>query len=191
MLTQLMLHKGFHYFYYKKYNTNYSITPTTTKINNSFFQKIDSKWNIHSLGINWLWRYLLFQFLYWEDCEIVSFNSKINFSFIFGEKALQRWVNRDQEFDFQLEIGRKLKYSISFLEFTSLVETNNEEKNSYNSPIRLRNLNTTTGFSDCLLFTTLYDPKDSSCIRCSFKRECKKLLELNYPEIYKSRVKHG
>ena len=191
MITQSDIYLGYNYFIRKKYSLKVLNTKTelTDKITNKFLQVLEKKYSLSTLGPNWLWRYLVFQFLYWEDLVIVSFNKKINFSYIFGEKALKRFFDRDSEFDFQLEDNTLLtKYSYTLTQFQSLFSENSKSEELYNNPNRLIGLNTPNGLNNCLTLTTLYNPRDSSCVQCKFKDDCKILLKVNYPEIYKSRI---
>lgn len=191
MITQSDIYLGYNYFIRKKYSLKVLNTKTelTDKITDKFLLTLEKKYSLSTLGLNWLWRYLVFQFLYWEDLVIVSFNKKINFSYIFGEKALKRFFDRNSEFDFQLEDNTLLiKYTYSLTQFQSLFNENDKSEELYNNPNRLIGLNTSNGLNNCLMLTTLYNPRDNSCVQCKFKDDCKTLLKLNYPEIYKSRI---
>lgn len=189
MILQKDLLQGFNYFFSKKYSQIQSNTDLSIKIGDKFLLLVDKKWKLPTIGYNWLFSYLTFQFEYWEGCDIQSYNKKINFSFIFGEKAFQRYLDRDQEFDYQFEIDNDLlnKYNIRLKEFLSFFQSQ-EQLNFYQNPHRLIGLNSLQGFNNCIQFTTLYDPLDSSCIKCNSKHECKLLLQKNFPEIYKSRI---
>lgn len=190
MITPQDIQFSYQYFYQKVYSApkyKFSYTETSQKLVTKFLQFCDKKWKIQTLGENFLWNYLLFQFQYWDGLEIVSFNNKINFSFIFGEKAYKRYVDRDVEYDWQLQESNLVsKYKITQDDFSSLF-SKSQSSVFYQNPTRLIGLNTLNGLNNCLEFTTLYDFKDVSCILCKYKEECKKLLETNYPDIYKSR----
>lgn len=191
MLHSEDLFKGFYLFYKKKYNQNTSTSILTNKISEKFLLLIDKRWKIETISYKWLWGYLIYQWSYWEDCNIQSFNKKVNFSFIYGEKAFQRYIYRNVEFDYQMYENNSLliKYSINETDFFSLFKKITE-KNTYQNPHKSIKHNTEEGFNNCILLTTLYDPLDSSCINCNFKYNCKEILKVNYPRIYKSRI-HG
>lgn len=48
--------------------------------------------------------------------------------------------------------------------------------------------NTNKGKYWCIDFTTLFNPVSELCESCKFAEECKRLLEKNYPNIYKVRI---
>ena len=190
MITAEEIQLSYQYFYQKiysqpKYNFNY--TEKSERVVTKFLGFCDKRWSILTLGKNFMWNYLLFQFQYWDGLTITSFNQKMDFTFIFGEKAFKRYIDRDVEYDWQTEESRLIsKYGLSEGSYNRLFKERKENE-FYRHPTRLATLNQPTGLNNCLQLTTLYDFKDLSCLLCIYKTECKKLLELNYPEIYQSR----
>lgn len=175
------LDKAYEYFYrvlYKEEKYVFRPTQNTDKVAQKFLLEIEKKFN--SFSINSFTNYLNYQFNYWERL-ILQNDKRINYTFLFGDKSLTRFLERKIEFDYQFEYTL-LKKSIITSWFTVPKEVTN-----YNNPIRLRFLNTEEGFVHCIQQTTLYDPRDSSCIKCIHKESCKKLLKQNYPKLFKNR----
>lgn len=56
----------------------------------SFFSSLEKKYFLSSLGQDFLWQYVIFQFDYWSKLTLRSFDRRMKFSFIFGKKALAR-----------------------------------------------------------------------------------------------------
>jgi hypothetical protein len=201
MLNVAQIESFYSYFYkqkYRDYKYSFKTTKTTESVCNSFLQLVDKKYSLHCVGASFLWDYFLFQFQYWEDLTLTNkFSDKIVLGWIVGKKAFQRWQERDKEFDWQIET-----YSIIAtyeLDKKYLLQCNTCEKPKienpksvpYDSskPLRRQFHNTNKGFATCLEFTTLFDPKDISCIKCQFRTDCKELLKVNYPQLYKERIK--
>lgn len=190
MLSSEDVQLSYQFFYQRVYSEpKYILTFTTTnsKLCDSFFKELRKTLTLESLGYNWLWKYLVFQFDYWDNLTITAFNGKMNFAFIFGQKAVNRYLQRNQEYDWQLEDSNVVsKYKISKNEFELLFRVSTV-KQSYQNPNRLIGLNTESGLVNCIATTTLYDINDHSCTQCKYSKECKELLRLNYPKIYKDR----
>lgn len=182
ILTTSNIVKSYEFFYKKIYALpKYRITLTEIQehLLVKYIDMLSKHYSIQSLGSLFLWKYCTFQYLYWKDLELKSFNKKVNFSYFFGEKALKRFLSRNQEFDWQLiDIDQQFKL---------LIEGSNKEFISYRNPNRSIGLNTPTGLTNCIATTTLYDHKDLSCNMCIYKEECKELLRTNYLKIYKQR----
>ena len=183
-----LIQKSFEFFYRYKYRTeNYRFffTDSSQKIYDKFIKDVGCE-----LSVDFIYRYLIFQFTYWQELNLTQISS-LTFSHIFGLKAITRYKNRNQEYDWQFYENNSLSkdFVISKKQFYTYVGyspyisvfTNNRD------PIKLKYLNTNKGLSTCLDLTTLYNSKDQSCIQCNFKEECIELLKANYPKIYKSR----
>lgn len=187
MLTQEDLRVGYQYFFKLtqtdnlKYNFLY--TDRSAKMADKALQQLNKQFGLHSLGHRWLFDYLCFQFNYWGGVKIEQFSGKVDFAFIFGEKAVKRYIDRDKEFDYQIEDNSAYKSENYFSLFKSL-EENDFTRDDNNRRVFL---NTDRGFLHCIQTTSLYNHKDKSCIECKFNIECKGLLKTNYPHIYKNR----
>lgn len=194
-LTNIMkdrtIQKAFEYFFrkfYKQNNFQFYFSPQNYKIYQSLLVELGKKVSVATLGNNFLWKYCIFQFTYWEDLTLTNPSNKITFSYIFGKKAIERYFNRNKEYDWQLESSLLVsKYILSKTEFNIHIEQVKDQLEFSNNPIRFKFLNTDKGLATCLSFTTLIDRKDSSCIACKFQDTCTELLKTNYPNLYKSR----
>lgn len=182
-LTEKNINKGYTFFYTKVYKERFNPSDTTSKLANKFIQHWVDKKVIHSIQKDFLWRYLLFQFSYWDECEIEQYNKKVNYSFIFGPKALQRYLDRKVEFDFLLSVDNKFlhKYKISYKEFSTLYVTksSNVSKLVYNNVIRRMKLNTETGLYTCTSNFLFYTTTDESCLLCNYKIQCQQIKKEN------------
>lgn len=180
--------KAFEFFYRKKYSTSnylFFFTKSSTSIFEKFQKEIGSE-----ISVEFLYRYLAFQFLYWEGLNLTQVNT-ISFSHIFGLKAVTRFKERDQDYDWQLfntDLSKKLKIDkADYYKYLNYSPYQTKFNQNYNDPIRRKYHNTDRGYSTCIDLTTLYNDKDVSCQSCNFNIECKEMLKLNYPKLYKSR----
>lgn len=181
--------KYYQYFYKKKYkNDKYQFIPTdkTNKLITKFINEIGKHHHIQSLGNVFLWNYFIFQFNYWEGCEIESFSKRIVPTYILGDKAIERWFERDSEYDWTFN-----KCDIISNYGLNKGELIQHEKHVYRGnheiDIKLKYFNTQNGFDVCLTMTTLFNNKHLCCLECKFKKECKAILKETYPNIYAKR----
>jgi hypothetical protein len=196
MITVEQIERFYSYFYSKKYSDNNKFKPTkaTTSVCNSFLQIVDKKYSLHCVGETFLWEYFLFQFQYWHDLIPENiFSDKIMFKWIVGKKAFERWENRDREFDWFIEnypiinlYGVQKKDLFTFHE--QQIKVNTKKRFDASKRIRKEYLNTEKGFAICIEMTSLFDPSDTSCIKCQNRVDCKELLRVNYPSLYNQRI---
>lgn len=176
----------------KFYKGKYIIEQKSESMIKTFFNSLNKHYKLHSLGPDFLWNYCVFQYNYWLDLKITSFDGRMKFSFIFGKKALDRYLNRNVEYDWQLARNRitiveQLKRD--FYKWFVIIEP----KEPYFDVERVsKNMyyGTVDGLANCLLTTTLYHPLSDLCQQCTNKEECKELQRINYPKIYEQRAKH-
>lgn len=197
MLTIAQIERYYSYFFNCKYNTprnKFKATKTTTSVCESFLKIIDSNYSLVSIGNTFLWEYFLFQFQYWHELELKnSFHDKVPIAWIVGKKAFQRWIDRNKDYDWQIETYPIVKaYSLNKNDLIDKEQEKPKNKSvlfDSSKAIRKRFLNTKEGFAICVQQTTLFDPSDTSCIRCNSRSECKELLRVNIPSIYQQRIK--
>lgn len=174
-------------FYRKKYgNEKYKFVPTekASKTIQNFLSVLDKKYHLVTLGEKFLTRYFNFHILRVKDQVIVRFSSskapgRIQIYDFVGKKAIEYWENRDIDFDYLIEqstISNK-RERVQVKE----VYSRSEEIE------RQRFLNEDRGQLNCLEKTTLFNHKSTNCVVCRFKTDCKKLLEINYNQIFKDR----
>jgi hypothetical protein len=156
----------------------------------SFFSSLEKKYFLSSLGQDFLWQYVIFQFDYWSKLTLRSFDRRMKFSFIFGKKALARYLERDQEYDWQWMEG-KIAHTLSLKEYKDTFEEKTLHKASIiDTSYRKRFFELEDNIAYCLLYTSLYDPNDTCCNMCHQIDNCKELLRTNYPHLYKVRIKN-
>lgn len=189
------------YFYQQKYRDyRYKFKPskTTKAVCESFLKLIDKEYSLYAVTENFLWDYFLFQWNYWNNLTLENqFNDKVVIAYIVGKKAFERWKERDQEYDWQMENydivkecsldKKELIQQVKMI--TAQKQAQTAKKFDSSKPIRKKYLNTDSGFAMCIEFTTLFDPTDMSCIRCQNRKDCKELLRANYPALYGCRIK--
>jgi hypothetical protein len=194
VITVEVIEGFYQYFYNQKYSGKqqpFKRTDKTEKVCESFIKILDKNYSIHSIGLSFLWDYFIFQFNYWDELTVTAFNDKITIAYIVGEKAFKRWQTRNKEYDWQIEKSAVIaKYALNKgILLSKFYVKPNEQKSTFSSSKQIRKqfLNTEKGLLMCTEFTTLYDPKDTSCILCHNKKECKELLRCNYPLLYRNR----
>lgn len=192
------------YFYGKKYNSSkYKFSPPSKAISKiaEFLKELDKKYNLNSLGKVFITQYFLFQFNRTHKQVFQRFASrdsrgnilvagKIQIYDIIGKKAFKYWLDRDIKFDYVLLNCEFLKEcNIRVSEVYSLFKAVNVESRTLHSEEieKSRFFNTRRGFINCIEKTTLFNHYSQYCITCLSKVDCKKVLSINYPSIYKER----
>lgn len=181
---------SYEFFASQLYQKNtYLIESKSEEVADKFVQQLSKKYHISSLGEDFLWNYLTFQFTYWDGVTLKSFDRKMKFSFIFGKKACERFLERDSDFDWQY-LNNKIATICSKNDFRKLIKTKEVEEAFDSEAIyRRRFLNKEDGLSHCLLYTSLFNPLDPCCQICNNTKDCKELLRMNYPNIHRERIK--
>ena len=133
-----------------------------------FLVLLSKQQDIKALGDWFAWWYVAFQFEYWVSLK-TQMDGRYPANWIFGQKALKRWNDRDQ--------GNWQFYVQSFLNRTAIeqpqeflssdVETGFEGE-------RKRFFNTDLGLLHCQQWAR-YSASSPSCMVCKNKKECKKL----------------
>lgn len=187
MIQELDVIKTYEYFYKKIYSTEkYKYKPSEKAIKtiHNFLKLLDKKYNLQSIGTNFLYNYFLFQFDYWSKLEIEAFYGTMQIDYIIGKKAFTRFIQRNQDFDYMFaQYPIISQYQIRYNDiaiYKKQIKTNETLKWLYHNLDR--------GLDTCIKYTTLYDPQHTSCITCNFKADCKKILRDNYPKLYDSRL---
>lgn len=156
------------------------ITETREKHLNSFLKLLYKKYSIHCISNDFVCKYFFFQYKYWKDLNLSKFNGKMELSYIVGKKAFDRWLNRNVEFDFELELYPKQLLA-------DLKQDNDKGDNRYEEVEKKRFYGTIRGFNHCIEKTTLYNRLSKNCFDCRFKVECIEVQRVNFTNIYKQR----
>ena len=117
------------------------------------------------LDINFIWGYISFQMEYWSSKKT---NFSLESSWIFGEKAIERWNKKHdswsyhtQQFLNKVGIERPVEYFRADLRDTF-------------ENIRKKNFGTELGLADCLSYA-YYSEDSKYCKVCEYKDFCKTL----------------
>jgi hypothetical protein len=177
----------YEHFYSRKYgNQSYKFKPTE-KANeeiDKFLNYLDKKYNIISLGNKFLTTYFVFQFKRIDGQVFKRYSSKdkagkIQIYDIIGRKAIEYFNNRDINFDYTIDTN------ISILE---VLNDHKEQSLSLSEEIEKRRFDDSDRrFINCIERTSLYNNRSPTCCLCSFKRDCKKILQKAYNNIYINR----
>jgi len=184
----------YEFFYRKIYNQKlYTFCPSESaeKQIKNFINLLHKRYNIESLGDQFIVNYFIFQFKYWIQLDIQAFNKQINLSYIIGPKAFQRYIDRDVEFDWTLTSVVFKKTEILKSQLLRVIEITSDRKDElrYEELEKQRFQKSDRQFLHCIENTTLYTPKSKHCLTCTEKIECKNLLEEKYPQIFYHRFK--
>lgn len=168
---------------YKKY-VQKSLSINEEKTVNNFIKALQKRYDLPSIGPNFLFRYFTFGFQYYSTLEM-RWGKWIMLSWIIGTKAFKRWEEKRENWLYWCEQFLQEK-NIKFDEIAQR-ETNEIKINQWVEFEKSRYFNTDEGFSNCINQTTLYDSQSLSCMRCGFRTKCKHLLQLNYPLLSRRR----
>ncbi len=181
MLQIVHLKKGFEYFRTQKNGKEYYIPNADrhTPLLSSFLEEVSLHYNLHTLGLDYLWTYFLWTFHKYESLDLVVSHS-LTPQICFTKKSFYAFKNRNTEYDFTLESSVVLAY-VSKSKFRdrvfgkpSKVELNPNHF-SFDKYMRSKYLNTDKGLGNCLSYNLSYDRSLKVCNDCKFKSDCKKV----------------
>lgn len=130
----------------------------------SFFNKLSKKGiDISSIGSEFVWNYIVYQLKYWVDKK-TRFNGKIYSSWVFGDKAIDRWLNKNEDY---------LYFSEQFLQKHEI----NKPVQYYQSNINLdeKRLNFSSQFDGYLICIKeeIFSTRSVVCQKCKYFDLCK------------------
>lgn len=169
----------------------------STKIDESCFENFliwcDEQYDLTSLGRDFLEKYVEYQFDYWyalvrKKITDKNYNS-VRFSWIFGDKARQRWVKfqKDPKRISQYWLKIRQQRDIQFSDFVFQTNVKVLKIHPTDELERGRYLNTEAGLLWCIDNTDLFHPLSQCCAECIYQSNCKKLLVENYHHLSKVR----
>lgn len=141
---------------------------------NNFIQRWEKRGVVReSLGINFLYNYFCDSYNFWtnsgENLRVIPL------SWVIGEPQLKRWDKRIEEYVYSYTEGllshaniptlTEIKKSIVVVEVKQEIDLSQEVE-------RRRFFNTPEGFINCLLVTTLCDPRSKWCKDCTYSKDC-------------------
>ena len=169
-----VLIKIFENYYQQAFNDpSYRVNvESNTRLIEDFYRHLDKHGYVrHSIGENFLKRFLLLQFDYYitKDLKV-----KPQINWFIGKKAIDRF--------FAVEDWEQKLYFVS--QSTKHLTDYEEPKKESEYEIRIKKKQ---DIVTCVQNTSLYS-KCLPCITCKHKLECQKMLKQNYPLLWKRRM---
>ena len=157
-----------------------------------FIKWLNKEYN-QQVDINFLIDYFKFQFSHYSGVNTQYGKNVIMLHWIIGQKAIDRWKNRDVRKKWLVRV--KLKNEVE-LKLTQTYNNINKKRKQnkfkdiykYEENDKRRFHNTEKGFQYCLYTTTLYNPLSKLCESCKFNIDCRDILNVNHPKLYKERI---
>lgn len=160
-----------------------------------FLDYVENTYGFSKVGTVFFANWIESSFNYWVTQRKTY--ERIFFNWIFGKKAIARYEKIKHK-DFLLNHSKfrtlRSKYGISSMRNIRNKENDEFYKDMYKSlnPVEesYKNLCQVEDekLAYCIQFTSLYNQASEHCLFCKFKENCKKVLLLNYPKLYKLRA---
>jgi hypothetical protein len=166
----------YEYFYSKLIGQGYSfkLNKLNSSILNNFLNYLTQKnIKLESLGDVFWYNYFCFQFEYWSKKYTRLGEKNVEFSWIIGYKAYERWEKKPDNWFYFCEIGFIKNFNI--LKFDLIEEK--QKKNDFSNYYR-KLMKNGERLNNCFLFTSLFDSKSLICKECLEKDICKDLLQI-------------
>ena len=184
--------KAFLFFYKQRYkNRTIDYSEKNQNKCENFIDLLKNEYeNIQRLDIDFLWFYFNFQFQYYQNVDICNYKNKITIDMIIGNKAFDRYLNRDTSFDWLVNNKSGKNNRKSFELYVNLPHKNNDTQDDlYDADEYYRQMffNQSLGLSNCIMYTSLYDEKSKLCVQCQFKQQCVNIQKQVYRNIYNDR----
>ena len=151
----------------------------TDKLVEKFFTRFEKR-GVHreSMGIVFLYDYFCDSYNYWTNSGRELKNIPI--TWIIGEPQLYRWDNKCEEYKYSYTEGFLSKTKVPTLnELRSRLNITQRELVCTSEELdRQRFYNTSEGFLNCILTTSLYHSESKWCNACKFKEDCIEELKI-------------
>lgn len=131
----------------------------------NFLKLLSKHQDVRASGDWFAWYYVAFQFQYWYPLK-TRMNGKIPLNWVFGNKALQRWLQKGDEWFYFTQ-----KF-IHECEIVKDIEFENTDIEGIFEKERQRYFNTEYGLFHCSQFAE-YNDSSPSCLICKNKKDCK------------------
>lgn len=178
-------------------NRNYKFIPNDRdrKIIISFIKWLYSKYHRSEIGVDFLTTYFEFQFSNYVGMK-TKFNKAIMLNWIVGNKAIQRWEERNPRLKWVVKVKINKEFSLKLKE---AFKKENKSKTLNEKELFIKNVNqneekskkqfynTLKGFLYCQAHTTLFNKKSELCCQCENRLLCKDMLKNELPKFYKIR----
>lgn len=179
------------YFYKQIFSKNREVyKPTFTDQNilniERFIGSLDKKFKLHSIGHNFLWNYFNFQFNYWMLRELKE-GEYFGINKLLTKTAIERYCNRNKQWD---SLAHNLPIFIKYnLKKSDLTEYHKNDNTIQERKLKEQYANTKDGYTNCMLYTSLYNRSHSVCRLCIFQKQCKEELLKKSKVLYDLNVK--
>lgn len=157
----------------------------------NFLLEIHKTVSLVSVGPEYLFNYLIFQFDYWNE-KNVEFGDRITLSRIFGKACVERFFNISKDYSwYNAKLTLNEKYSIESSIINDLIAST--KLKDYKTIDRVEEIekqrffNHPAALAHCIENTTLFNHRSSVCVGCKHKKICKSTLKQMYIGIYHSR----
>lgn len=182
------------YFVSKVYSQNYQyfyLNPSKKQIRAAIDFSVALITLQQRIDRDYLFDYCAYQFD-WILKKNPRYNeTRVPFHQVFSKTSIDRWLDVDEGYMYYIsselhEKGIKredvVKVHVHSRTPIELIEVEEIEKQRFHNSER--------GFAHCLLFTTLYNPKSISCLRCSYNIECQELQKKKSPAVWYDRKRY-
>lgn len=154
------------------------------------FQTFCNEFDTNIIGESFIKTYLEYQFQSWFNTgSDKDYSRTIRFSWMFGAKAIKRYRVFDPTTNRRIVQGHIKKLGIykpkviRTSKIPELIQKIRPAEENFKKAYH----NTERGYAWCIANTTLFHHRSSYCTVCKFKKECRDLLEKQYPKIYITR----
>ena len=142
------------------------------------------------IGKDFIKKYIEYGLQSWfnSDSEYTQ-KQNVRFSWVFGKTAIKRWDALPAELrSYYVKTQLKKDYGVAekakrSTRLSSLLTKVRPIEEKFKSEY----LNSPRGLLWCKANTTLYLHRSPSCTVCNYKDECKEILRINMPHVYKLR----
>lgn len=117
-----------------------------------------------------------------------DYSRAVRFSWIVGSAAIKRWNALDAETrTWCVRSSLKREHKINTLKHKSQISELLMKVRPAEEAFKSEFHNTNRGLAWCIANTSLFFHKSGLCTTCEFKENCKEILRIEYPTVYKLR----
>ena len=178
--------KYFQYFYsLVSGHTNYQFRPTMaeSKMIQSFLKFMPG------ITEDVLFDYMSFQFHYWHDKDTRFGRGKIQFNWVVGQKAVNRYRDSENKYWYYFSTVLNEKFGILKSDLIKpKISATMLSVYDYEEADKMLFHNTLEGVIFCSDYTTMWNPKSKACSSCTNVGTCKEVMRKKYSLVYNSRV---
>jgi len=184
LLTERLYNHFYSRFYKKQFKLDLNLQKQSLLIDN-FIGLLARHYQLESISVNFLINYFAWSF----NRRFGQVTKRdISLSWIIGKSTFKKWLEKkDEESYYSGQFLATIGINVDELKKEIL------ETGISNGELNIAEENEKKRFEDevrlfhCLQFTTLYNHKSLTCLKCINKTHCKSLLKIHYPRIFKNR----